>query len=108
MVAPKHNWGFEGLNGSSLVHPTPDGQRMVVRDLWLQDEARWDRDKVVEYYGEELGGRICELPIISDGPKDRMVWFHASNGLYSTKSTYSWHILRRIGYGPHRFYWRQV
>lgn len=64
----------------------------------------WDKDRVVDYYGDEIGERNCELAIPRDGPKDRVVWFHTPNGMYSTKSAYSWLILKWIGYGPNRFY----
>lgn len=32
----------------------------------------WDRDRVVDYFREKMGGRICELPILRDGPEDRV------------------------------------
>lgn len=35
------------------------------------------------------GGRICNMPILRDGLEDRVLWFHANNGIYSTKSAYS-------------------
>lgn len=45
---------------------------------------------------------------MSDGPEDRIVWFHAPSGTFTTKAGYSWLILRKMGYGPHRFYWKAI
>lgn len=59
---------------------------------------------MVFLYGEEMGSKICGIPILKDDPADRTIWFHASNGVYSTKSGYSWHIIKKIEYGLHRLF----
>lgn len=61
-----------------------------------------------DLYGEYLGNKICELPILRDGPEDRMIWFHATNGVFSTKSGYSWLILKKVCFSPHRIFWRTI
>ncbi|MBA0655846.1 hypothetical protein Goklo_008269 [Gossypium klotzschianum] len=35
-----------------------------------------------------------------------MIWFHNPQGCYTSKSTYSWLLLKEIGYNPHRFLWK--
>lgn len=79
---------------------------MVVCGLWKHDMAAWDRDCVYNIFGEDLGNRICNIPLINEGPEDRIIWFHLNNGIYTTKAGYSWIILKKIGYGSHRFFWR--
>lgn len=54
-------------------------------------------DKVFELYADNMGEKICSLPLIYDGPFDRMVWFHTTNGCYSTKIDYCWLLLNRLG-----------
>lgn len=102
----KHQWGFEGLNGSSFITNPNKVRWQSVRDLWLSNELFWDKDRVINLYGPVMGNRICELPIVKEGLADRIVWFHDHQGVYSTKSGYSWLSLHKIGYNPHRNFWR--
>lgn len=101
----KHNWGFEGLGGNYFVEDATFDHLHVVRDLWNGSTSGWNRVCVERLYGLELGGKICNIPLISNGPNGRIVWFHSPNGVYTTKSGYSWLILRKMGYGPHRIFW---
>lgn len=45
---------------------------------------------------------------MKEGPADRIIWFHSPNEVYSTKSRYSWLILKRVGYGPQSLFWRLI
>lgn len=88
---------------------TPLGDDVsLVRDLWMHGEDRWDKDRVIDLYEEIIGNKICNIPIVDEGPDDRVIWFHAANGVYTTKSRYSWLILRKLGHGPHKFFWRSI
>lgn len=89
-------WGFEGL-----INP-PNDRKYYVRDLWVENDCRWDREKILEMYGEYWCERTCEIPLLSNGPTDRISWFHANNDAYSTKSGYNWLILKKVGFGPRR------
>lgn len=71
-------------------------------------EKRWDKDKVVELYGRDMGDRIYKIPIIKEGMMDRLIWFHDPQGLYSSKSSYSWLVLKKIGCGLHKIFWRAM
>ncbi|MBA0835853.1 hypothetical protein Goarm_008107 [Gossypium armourianum] len=53
---------------------------------------------VHELYGDSVGGRIRNLPIISNGPNDRMIWFHNTHDYYTTKSAYSWLLLKQTSH----------
>ncbi|KAG8483709.1 hypothetical protein CXB51_022474 [Gossypium anomalum] len=75
-------WGIEGLNGNS--------------------------DRIIELYGTELGEHICNLPIPPYNFEDSRTWLHNPHGSYTSKSAYSWLSLKKIGYGPHRLYWRII
>ncbi|MBA0671406.1 hypothetical protein Goklo_025337 [Gossypium klotzschianum] len=37
-----------------------------------------------------------------------MVWYHNPHGCYTSKSAYSWLLLKEMGYGPHRFLWKAL
>lgn len=54
-ILRKHNWGFEGLGSNSFIGPLHGDHRMVMRDLWHEPMGDWDRDRVKEIYGQELG-----------------------------------------------------
>ncbi|MBA0597708.1 hypothetical protein Gorai_007507, partial [Gossypium raimondii] len=37
-----------------------------------------------------------------------MVWFHNPHSFYTSKSAYSWLLLKHVGFGPHRFFWMTI
>ncbi|MBA0625151.1 hypothetical protein Godav_010387 [Gossypium davidsonii] len=55
-----------------------------------------------------MGEQICKIPIIPNAPNDRKGWFHNPHGYYTSKSAYSWLLLKQIGYDPHRLFWRTI
>ncbi|MFQ6634958.1 hypothetical protein Gotur_012113, partial [Gossypium turneri] len=54
------------------------------------------------------GGADLKIPIISNGLSDRRGWFHNPHGYYTSKSAYSWLLLKQVGHGPHRFFWGTI
>ncbi|MBA0786095.1 hypothetical protein Gotri_000163 [Gossypium trilobum] len=102
------NLGLEGLNGvavnSNLLNPNESS----VKDLWLDDSRRWNNVRVRELYGQDLGDKICNSPIGEECQCDRVVWFHNPLGSFTSKSTYSWLLLKQMGFGPHRFLWKAI
>ncbi|MFQ6650065.1 hypothetical protein Gotur_022611 [Gossypium turneri] len=42
------------------------------------------------------------------GPPDRIIWFHNKSGCYSSKYKYSWLILKKMGFGLRRLFWRTI
>ncbi|KAG8472448.1 hypothetical protein CXB51_035356 [Gossypium anomalum] len=42
-----------------------------------------------------LGDQICNIPI-------------TRTGVYTLKSAYSWSLLKKIGFGPHRIFWKLI
>lgn len=96
--------GDEGLSNTSFINSRVDEIPSRVCDLWAPGTVMWDKHRIESLYGEEVGDRICNLPLLRDGLQDRIIWFHASNGCYSTKDGYSWLILHKVGLGPHRLY----
>lgn len=97
-------WRFEGLNGSSILRSAQLGHASMVMDLWIQNIYKWNMERVRDLYGEEMARMICELPLLQHGPEDRIIWFHDSRGTYTTKSRYSWLVLKKVGFGPHRLF----
>ncbi|KAH1105744.1 hypothetical protein J1N35_009512 [Gossypium stocksii] len=55
-----------------------------------------------------MGERICNLPIPPTDVNDCRTWLHNPHDAYTSKSTYSWLSLKRIGFGPHRLYWKII
>ncbi|KAA3489414.1 reverse transcriptase [Gossypium australe] len=102
------NWGFEGLSGSSILLDRNLVQEKTVSDLRNENKDGWKDNRVLEIYGENMGDRICKIPIIHDSYEDQCTWFHNPNGVFSSKSTYSWLILKQVGFGPHRIFWRII
>lgn len=80
----------------------------VAREQCNVTHHSWNKQRVKELYGVDLGNRICNLLIVREDMDDRIIWFHSPSGAYSTKSGYSWLILRKVGYRPHRLFWRLV
>ncbi|KAA3465873.1 reverse transcriptase [Gossypium australe] len=102
------NWGLEGLNGEAIKSNLLNHNEYSVRELWHVENRSWNTCRVRELYGQDLGEKICNLPIGDENHNDRMVWFHNSLREYTLKSAYSWLLLKQIGFGPHRFFWRAI
>lgn len=66
---------------------------VTVHELWDIGERSWNRNKVHNLFGDYLCDKICDILIVSDGPNDRIIWFHATSGAFTTKVGYSWLIL---------------
>ncbi|KAH1047807.1 hypothetical protein J1N35_038591 [Gossypium stocksii] len=73
----------------------------VLEDLWHAESRSWNTHRVWELYGQDLGEKICILPIGDENYNNRMAWFHNSSREYTSKSAYSWLLLKHIGFGPH-------
>ncbi|KAA3483583.1 Ribonuclease H-like superfamily protein [Gossypium australe] len=102
------NWGLEGLNGGVLNSNMLNPNECSVKDLWLGDCRSWNIGKVHELYGQDLGDKICNLLIGGEGQCDRTVWFHNPHVCFTSKSAYSWLLLKEMGLGPHRFFWKAL
>ncbi|MBA0721936.1 hypothetical protein Golax_009431, partial [Gossypium laxum] len=64
------NWGFEGLNGDYLCPTLLSNNERLMRDLWNHNYTGWNKERVNELFGCTNRDRICNLPIIANGPKD--------------------------------------
>lgn len=101
-------WGFDRMSGDSIINRNNIEEQKVVLDLWKADSVEWNKPHVLRLYGEEIDNKICNIPLLKNGPEDRLIWNHAPNGVFTTKSRYSWLILKKIGMSPHHFFWRNI
>ncbi|KAA3483881.1 reverse transcriptase [Gossypium australe] len=104
----RDNWGFEGLSGSSIRMDRRLVPEVYVSELFNADRDGWNEVRVSEIYDEYFKDQIYKLPISHAGHADQRVWFHNPCGFFSTKSAYSWLILRQIGFDPHRIFWKMI
>ncbi|KAK5802755.1 hypothetical protein PVK06_030374 [Gossypium arboreum] len=102
------NWGMEGLNGDVVISNTLNQCVKSVKDLWHVDRRSWDVNKVKQVYGQDWSLKICDIPIGDVDQEDKIIWFHNIHGCFTSKSAYSWILLKDMGYGPHRFFWRAL
>ncbi|KAA3486818.1 zf-RVT domain-containing protein [Gossypium australe] len=93
----RDHWSFEGLNGDSVQRDKLHVNERKVRDLW-DPNLIW----------KHVGGSNMNIPIPHTGIKDGRIWFHNTHGVYTSKSAYSWSLLKRIGFGPHRIFWKII
>ncbi|MBA0804899.1 hypothetical protein Gohar_004454, partial [Gossypium harknessii] len=64
-------------------------------DLFNERKDGRDKKKVSEVYGENTGDKVCNIPILHNGLEDQRIWFHNPHGVFSSKSAYSWMILKQ-------------
>ncbi|KAL1172601.1 hypothetical protein V6Z11_A05G358800 [Gossypium hirsutum] len=102
------NWGMEDLNGDAFREECLNPNEMSVKDLWLTDGKSWNVEKVYKVYGQDWADKICNVPIGDEEQGDRLIWFHNPHGCFTTKSAYSWLLLKEMGYGPHRIVWKAL
>ncbi|KAH1113938.1 hypothetical protein J1N35_007316 [Gossypium stocksii] len=77
---------------------------MHVCDLWMPNHEGWNVGRVFDLFGDYLVSHIYDISVLQNGPSDRIFWFHNTHGSYTTKSSYSWMLLNKVGYGPHCFF----
>ncbi|KAK5842378.1 hypothetical protein PVK06_004728 [Gossypium arboreum] len=104
----KDKWGFQGLSGDAFICNREQVNEKKVDELWVPDSKCWDRNRVNDTYEETLRDQICNIPIFSHYPNDVLIWFHSHHGTYTTKSAYSWPILKKMGMGSHRLLWKMI
>ncbi|MBA0866181.1 hypothetical protein Goshw_018646 [Gossypium schwendimanii] len=102
------NWGLEGLNWDTITSNTLNQNEKSVKVLWHADSRRWNVNKVKKVYGHDWGDKICNISIGNEEQEDKMIWFHNPHGCFTSKSTYSWLLLKEMGYGPHRYFWKAL
>ncbi|KAG8501277.1 hypothetical protein CXB51_003369 [Gossypium anomalum] len=102
------NWGVEGLSGSSIRIERRRVHKNKVCELFNERKDGWNKNSVLTLYGESMRDQICKLPILYNSHDDQRIWFYNPNGFFSTKSAYSWLILKQVRYGPHRIFWRII
>ncbi|KAL1185514.1 hypothetical protein V6Z11_A01G119000 [Gossypium hirsutum] len=95
----------DGFIWQSVFRSPFTNNERKVKDLWDYDNWRWKRERVIKIYSDNLGDCICNLPIPHNGIKDTRTWIQNSHGIYTSKSAYSWLILKEVGFGPYRFFW---
>ncbi|MBA0826247.1 hypothetical protein Goarm_011118 [Gossypium armourianum] len=98
------HWGVEDLKSVQFDGPFLTNNEKKVKDLWDHNYRRWKKERVIEIYGNTLGGCICNLSIPHNEVKDTRTWTQNPHGFYTSKSAYSWLTLKRIDFGPHRFF----
>ncbi|MBA0698001.1 hypothetical protein Goari_021514 [Gossypium aridum] len=79
-----------------------------VRNLWDPNRKTWKEDRVIKLCGCMLRDQICNIPTSHNGIKDGRIWFHNTHRIYTSKSAYSWYLLKIIGFGPHRIFWKII
>lgn len=53
-----NHWGVEGLKGKSVCQSLLTNDEKKVKDLWDHNHRRWNRGRVIELYGNNLGDCI--------------------------------------------------
>ena len=72
---------------------------MVVSQLFLQGERKWDAHKVVSIFSNSDANLILSMRIPDLPSMDRLAWAHSTNGKYSVKTGYHlWHN-HHVGFG---------
>ncbi|KAG8498965.1 hypothetical protein CXB51_005380 [Gossypium anomalum] len=102
------NWGMAGLNRDVVISNILNQNVKSVKDLWHVDNRSWDVNKVKQVYGQDWGDKIFDIPIGDVGQEDKIIWFHNTHGCFTSKSAYSWLLLKEMGYGPHRYFWKAL
>lgn len=72
---------------------------LVVSQLFIQNERRWDAVKVLQTFSREDADLILATGIPEHPVEDRLAWTRTTNGKYSVKTGYQlWHN-RNVGVG---------
>ncbi|XP_062074775.1 uncharacterized protein LOC133778764 [Humulus lupulus] len=59
-----------------------------IKDIFNVEERRWNSEVITRLFEEELGRRICDIQLLPEGHKDKVVWKPNNSGNFSMKSAY--------------------
>ncbi|XP_016743147.1 uncharacterized protein [Gossypium hirsutum] len=74
------NWGFEGLLGKSICLEKKLVKEEKLGDLFNSSKDGWNKKRVRDICGKNMGDQICNIPIIHNDPEDRCTWLHYPHG----------------------------
>jgi ribonuclease HI len=88
-------------DGAWLPSPQSQGvHNMYVNELLLQNEKKWDKEKIQSLFHSNVVNRILDIPLFSHIEEDKLIWKDSMHGEYSVKSGYNM-LLDVIGQGLH-------
>ncbi|KAM6545221.1 hypothetical protein CsatB_025957 [Cannabis sativa] len=72
----------------------------------ISTDGVWHRELVLQIFGEDLGGRILDIPRISINHSDQIVWRDTQNGRFSVKCAYFAN--QKYRFNPSRDLWKMI
>ncbi|XP_060972644.1 uncharacterized protein LOC133038494 [Cannabis sativa] len=88
------------INQFNLIYP----EIKIVADL--SQGNSWNRDKVIEVFGGELGSRILNIPRLPQSQGNRLVWKFSQKGHFSVKKAYEMDQQHR--FGEYNLIWKLI
>ena len=89
------------LEHPRVLSPTIDGlHEVTVNDLINPMSRSWDRDVVVGFFAPLDADLIQKIPLSPTNVKDKFIWPHVSNGVYTVKSGYRFLVQEKAGSRP--------
>ncbi|KAM1958038.1 hypothetical protein ACFX15_003481 [Malus domestica] len=70
------------------VKPFESLHATMVCELIDSETSSWNRDQILESFHQDDVRPILSIPLSKTGCRDRMVWHHNANGVYSVRSGY--------------------
>jgi hypothetical protein len=86
-------------DGAWLPSPQIQGaHNLNVNELLLQNEKKWDKEKIESLFSPVVVNRILDIPLFDTIEEDKLIWNDSLHGEYSVKSGYNM-LLDVIGKG---------
>ena len=77
------------LEHPRVLSPVIDGlHEATVNCLFSPMSRSWDRDVVAGFFAPLEADLILKIPLSPTNVKDKFIWPHVSNGVYTVKSGY--------------------
>lgn len=99
------NWSGCGTLCTFAMDPTIIDEELLVHDFWINNE--WDDSLVYACLPPDIVAQTLCIPISCCGSRDKLIWKHNPNGIFSVKSAYNSSIVASpMPNGPWKPIWK--
>ncbi|XP_060960792.1 uncharacterized protein LOC133031327 [Cannabis sativa] len=95
---------LEGEEFLQLMQSLKSRRFTVKRGVDVSIGNTWNKEMIIQIFGQVMGSRILEIPRLPISSKDKVVWKNKRNGNFSVKSAYG--VDQSFRFAPKKEVWK--